>query len=289
MKNKVFKKVITAALASACVFSHAAMLSSCTTDHPEVKMKLSFNGKTYTLNYELYRKIAPSTVKHFLELADEEFYDDMCVHNYSESKWYTGGYTCDADSEDFGGLVEVNYFEEVKDLGLTATVWQGKDKENPTHTLYGEFSANGFKVKAGTLDQSFGSLTMYYTSKADVVGKVYTKRSDGKGTDMKDYKLNSATSLFYISVASSTSAASANYCTFATLKDGSKDDLKALKEAIANYISSHKVDDEDFEFAPVVEEIPSDAGDSFIDGGEERTYSVPVEPIVIKSIRVTKY
>lgn len=289
MKKNVLKKVITTALVGACLCSPVAMFSSCTTDHPEVKMKISFNGETYTLKYELYRKIAPSTVKHFLELVEEEFYDGLCVHNYSESKWYMGGYEYDADNEDNGGLVQIDYFEKVKDLGLTATVWQDKDKERSTNTLYGEFSSNGFKVKAGALDQAFGSLTMYYTSKADVVGKVYTKRSDGKGIDLKDYKLNSATSLFYMSVATTTSAASSNYCTFATLKSGSKDNLKDLKEAIADYIEAKREDDEDFDFAPTIEEIPSDAGDSFIDGGEERTYSVPVEPIEIVSIRVTKY
>ena len=289
MKNKVLKKVITAALASACVCSQAAVLSSCTTDHPEVKMKLAFNGKTYTLEYELYRKIAPSTVKHFMELAEGKYYDGLCVHNYSDSKWYMGGYSFDEAQEDNGGLVEKNYFEAVQGLKLTSTVWQDEDKKNPTYTLYGEFSNNGFKVKAGALQQSFGSLTMYYTSKTDVVGKVYAKRSDGKGVDLKDYKLNSATSLFYMSVSTATSAASSSYCTFATLKDDSKDKLEDLKEAIANYIAAQKEENEEFAFAPVVDEIPSDLGDSFIEGGEERTYSVPVEPIVIQSVRVTKY
>lgn len=289
MTHKRLKKTMTAALCCALVFTQAAALSSCTTSHPEVQMKLSFNDKTYTLDYELYRKIAPSTVTHFLELADAEYYDGLCVHNYTESKWYMGGYSFDENKTSHGGLTEKNYFESVKGLKLTSTVWQDEEKQHSTNTLYGEYSVNGFKVKSGALQQSFGSLTMYYTSKSEVIGKVFTKRSDGKGVDMKDYRNNSATSLFYLSASTTTSAASSSYCTFATLKSDSKSALEDLKEAIADYIEAQTEENSEYAFAPSVEGIPSDTGDAFMDGGEERTYAVPLKPIVIKSVRVKKY
>lgn len=288
MKNKKIRKSVAAVLASACALCSGVMLTSCTTSHPEVKMKLSFNGESYVVEYELYRKIAPATVEHFLDLVEAEYYDGLCVHNYTETKWYAGGYTYDEEKTELGGLTAKNYFESVSSLKLTQSVWKDEEKTDPTYTLYGEFSSNGFKVKAGALQQSFGSLTMYYTDKSDVVRKVYAKRSDGKGADMKDYKLNSATSLFYISASTTTSAASSSYCTFATLKDDSKSKLTALKEAIADYVEEQKETNEDYQFAPLVYDIPTDVGDPFaVD--MEANYSVPLEPIVIEYVKVTKY
>ena len=113
--KKTMKKVIGAALASACVFASATTFAGCTTSHPEVQMKIEFNNKTYTLEYKLYRKIAPATVQHFMDLVDANYYDGLCVHDYQTNRWYTGGYEYDADNtEVYGGLVEKNYFDAVK-------------------------------------------------------------------------------------------------------------------------------------------------------------------------------
>jgi cyclophilin family peptidyl-prolyl cis-trans isomerase len=251
-------------------------------------MKVSFNGESYILRYDLYRKMAPATVKHFLELVDSDYYTDLCVHNYTDSKWYTGGYEYDENQEAFGGLKEKNYFDAVSTLKLTSTVWEDSARAVSTKTLYGEFQENGFKVEGGSLGQSFGSLTMYYTSKAEVIGKVYTKRSDGKGYDWKDYKHNSATSLFYISMTEATVASPKNYCTFATLQDESADDLRDLKKAVADYIADQKEDDEDYTFYKVYENVPADTGDSYLQGNEI-TCQVPLLPIVIKWVKVLKY
>lgn len=287
MKHKMIKKSVAVVLAIACVLCTGATLTSCTTSHPEVKMELSFNGESYVVEYELYRKIAPATVEHFLDLVEANYYDGLCVHNYTTTKWYSGGYTYDEAKTDLGGLTAKNYFEVASTLKLSQSVWTDETKTAPTYTLYGEFSSNGFKVKAGALQQSFGSLTMYYTDKSDIVGKVYTKRSDGKGVDLKDYKLNSATSLFYISMSSSSSTLS-NYCTFATLKDGSKSKLTALQDAVNDYIEKQKEADESYQFAPTVSDVPTDLGDSFA-ADMETNYSVPLKPIVIESVKVTKY
>ena len=287
--KKTMKKVIGAALASACVFASAMTFAGCTTSHPEVQMKIEFNNKTYTLEYKLYRKIAPATVQHFMDLVDAKYYDGLCVHDYQTNRWYTGGYEYDADNtEVYGGLVEKNYFDAVKTIKLNKTVWYDKDKTSPAYTLKGEFSSNGFQVKAGALRQTFGSLTMYYTAKEDVTAKVYAKRSDGKGEDLAEYQYNSATSLFYIHVASNTSAASASYCTFASLQGESKDDLQALLDAVSDYVADKQDGDDEYRFAKTVEDVPCDAGDKYIEDGET-TYAVPQAPIVIKSVKVTKY
>jgi cyclophilin family peptidyl-prolyl cis-trans isomerase len=249
-------------------------------------MKVTFNGESYILNYELYRKIAPSTVQHFLDLANANYFANLCIHNYTENKWYTGGYTYSKASDTYGGLQEKNYFESVASLKLTSTVWTNDDKATSTNTVYGEFEANGFKVSSGAINQSFGSLTMYYTPK-DVTNKVYTKRSDGKGYDWKSYKYNSATSLFYFSMSATTVAAAKNYCTFATLKDNSVEILRDLKGAIADYIEEQKENDEEYTFTQSYE-VPVDAGDSFVEGGEI-SYEVPASPIIIEWISVIKY
>ena len=194
LRNKPLKKIMCAALAGVSVFASVAMFSSCTTSHPEVEMKLSFNDKSYTLQYKLYRKIAPSTVQHFLELVENGYYDGLCIHNYDAgtSRLYTGGYSYDASKADDGGLVEKDYFSVVKDWTLTQTVWDDEARTDPLYTVYGEFSANGFEVENGAVKQSYGSLTMYYTPKESCSVPVYVQRADGKGYNSKPYKYNSA-------------------------------------------------------------------------------------------------
>ena len=168
--NKIFKKVLCATLATATLAGGAIAFGGCTTNRPEVEMQISFNGKTYTLEYQLFRKLAPNTVEHFLVLAENGYYNGVCVHDYTSSKWYTGGYTYDAAKEETGGLVYKDYFSivsayENKDF---VSVWKDSEKANPTYTLYGEFSANGMKMDKGDfLSQSFGSLSMVYEDKGD--------------------------------------------------------------------------------------------------------------------------
>ena len=175
--------MICAALAGVSVFASAMMFSACTTSHPKVEMKIAFHGETYTLEYKLYRKRAPSTVQHFLELVEHGYYDGLCVHDYNSSseKLYTGGYTYDANQTADGGLVEKNYFDIVKDWNMTQTVWDINDKD-PVYTLYGEFSDNGFSVENGALKQSYGSLTMYYTPKENALRTWTSSVRTARGT-----------------------------------------------------------------------------------------------------------
>ena len=287
--NKPLKKMICAALAGVSVFASAMMFSACTTSHPKVEMKIAFHGETYTLEYKLYRKRAPSTVQHFLELVEHGYYDGLCVHDYNSSseKLYTGGYTYDANQTADGGLVEKNYFDIVKDWNMTQTVWDINDKD-PVYTLYGEFSDNGFSVENGALKQSYGSLTMYYTPKEKCATYVDVKRSDGKGNDAKLYKYNSATSLFYISLSSSSSGSGTSYCTFATLEDDSVEVLDDLKAAITDYIED-EYEGNAADFAPT-SKVGVDEDDRYVGSDKEsREYSVPLEPIVIKSVKVKSY
>jgi cyclophilin family peptidyl-prolyl cis-trans isomerase len=300
---KAIKKVMCTALAGVSVFACGATFAGCTTSHPKVEMKISFNDVTYTLEYKLYRKIAPATTQHFLELVEKGYYDGMCVHNYTASRWYTGGYydeeyykaNANTDAlknvlveETVGGLIERRYFDSVAAWSLTQTVWTTSKRETGLNTVYGEFSNNGFEVTNGALKQTYGSLTMYYTAKTADNTDVCVQRADGSGYDYKRYEYNSATSLFYISTSTSTST-NTSYCTFAQLADDDSEDvLDSLLDAIDAYIDSEYSEDES-EFLEDVT-LLLDADDPYVaDDKEKGTYSVPKKPIIIQSVTVKSY
>lgn len=284
--KRSLKKVMCAALAGASVFASAAMFSSCTTSHPKVEMKIDFGKTTYTLEYKLYRKLAPSTVQHFLELVENKYYDGLCVHDYTSGRLYTGGYSFEAGASN-GGLVEKDYFGTVKAYkNFTHSVWDDAEGTDPMYTVYGEFSDNGFSVESGALRQDYGALTMYYTPKTSCDADVYVKRADGKGNNLKPYKNNSATSLFYISLSSA--SASSQYCTFATLEEDSIETLENLVKAIEEYIEDN-YDGEKSDFAPS-STVTVDEDDRYASSFKySATYSVPLEPIVIRSVTVKSY
>lgn len=285
MARNTIKKLLCLGLAATTTFASVAMLSACETSHPEVKMTLSFDGEEYELTYKLYRKLTPATTTHFLELVDGGYYDGICVHDYQDSVWYTGVYSYSSEKDDDGGLVYKSYFEEAKKLNLTSTVWKDEGKTESTYTLYGEFSNNNFRVENGKVQNSFGALTMRYTDKKTASEETVWVKTSGTGnTVMQEYGYNSATSMF--SIAMSTSATNAGgYCTFAILKDD--EDVEVLEElqtAVKAYID--EVGDSS-DFAPSVKVTINE--DDELASSSEESYAVPVEPIVIKQMKVTKW
>lgn len=291
--SKTLKKIVCATLALGTLVSAATMFSGCTTNRPEAELKLEFNGKTYTLEYTMYRKIAPATVNHFIKLVEEGYYNGLCVHNYEENKMYTGAYYYDETKTDL--LDYKPYFETVATYkNFPHSVWKNSDLDTPLYTLYGEFSKNDLVIKNGSFTkQSYGSLTMYYTDKSDCDVNAYIKRNDDSETkySKRKYAYNSATSQFYISL-STTATTNTAYCTFATLNDDSKGTLEKLQKAIADYIQANFGDEDDAkaDFVNVVEDVDVDTDDPIV--GDDRNtadFSVPVEPITIKSVKITKY
>ena len=296
--RKILKKITSGILALACVFGCAATLTACETSYPEVEMKVEFNGETYTLEYKLYRELAPQTVKHFLWLAGNGYYDGLCVHDYSQNDYirlYTGAYSVAEAADDADGLVYKKYYETVKGYKnadkFPVSVWMDKEKTNPTYTLKGEFSDNNFRVESGALKETFGSLTMYYYSISEyeeiAESDVYMKRADGKEPSKCDYKYNYTTSMFYISFANTTLSNKA-YCTFANLKGDSKETLEDLQTALTEYIEE-KHEGEPSEFtnneAVIICEDDPYLGDHAI----KEIFNVPKQSIVIKSVKVKKY
>jgi len=282
--KKTLKKVGCTALAVCSLAVGAFSFTACTTDRPEVEMQISFNGATYTLYYELYRKYAPNTVNHFLKLVENGYYDGMCIHDYnSNGKLYTGAYTYDETSVATSGLVYKPYFDTVKTYeDFPASVWTDNTMSTPTYTLYGEFKNNDFSVEHGNFKtQEFGALTMYYTAKPVDVARVEVKKVSTGTLANKDYRYNSATSRFTITLAPTTDY---NYCTFALLKN--HDALQSLKEAVEEYKANY--DDANSFFKTQTMKVDRD--DPFVaDEDLEETYSVPVLPIIIEEMKVNKY
>ena len=287
--KKTMKKLISGTLALACVVACMGTMTACETSKPEFTMTLSFNGETYEMDYYLNRKVAPATTNHFIWLAENGYYDGLCVHNYTSSRMYAGAFEAATDANDSDGLVERNYFDFVKNSpklsAFPHSVWEDKEQTLPLYTLRGEFKNNSFEVKSGALNPGFGALTMYYVDNSSS-DDVYVEYASQEGMATRQYQYNSATSLFYLSL--DTSVAQSGYCTFALLQDGEDKELKELQEDIADYIEE-QYGEETSEFT-TSQSVTFGEGDMLLDNFEKSvTCSVPKAAIVIESIKITKY
>ena len=287
--KKILKKMLCGALALVSVFGCATTLTACETAHPEVEITIKFGEETYTLDYVLYRDTAPQTVQHFLWLADNGYYNGLCVHNYDNqnNRLYTGAYTVAESQNDANGLVYKKYFDTIKTFDnygeFPHSVWLDKETTNPTYTLKGEFANNGVTVATGALKESFGSLSMYYAPIAEETiaeKNVYMLRADDGTTSKCDYQYNYTTSMFFISLKSS-AVSNSGYCTFATLSEDSVEELEALQDAINKFEYDEFVNSTTVligEDDPFIAALALDA-----------KISVPKTPIIIKSVKVTKF
>lgn len=296
MFGKTLKRIACLALSVTGVAACASSFTACETSHPQVEMQIEFNEKTYKLEYELYRKITPATVNHFLWLVANKYYDGLCIHDYDDSRMYTGGYSYSSEVSENGGLTYKEYYSVIQGYKNYASfpysVWRDKEMTTPTYTLCGEFSNNKFTVgenNKGALKETFGSLSMYYESK-NVDDEVYVKyqNADKKGEARRvGYEYNGATSLFFISLVKETKTNN-SYCTFATLAEDSKKTLESLQSAIASYIAQNYQDDEK-EFTKY-ESVRVNTDDPFLAEKSSMAYFyVPNEPITIKKMTVKKY
>lgn len=320
MAKKLRYALITSVLALMVVFS--AVVSACgsiKTKHPRAKITVEFNSKTYVIEYTLYRNMYPQTVQHFIELADNGFYNDMIVHNYTSSNWFTGAYSYNGASEasDYDSAFtagsssvrdylehnskEAAYYDLFKAGKLTPSVYKklsydakGNEKvaaEDALPALIGEFSSNDHKIKKNPVRAEYGVLKMFYYPKGDTNQKVAIKNSFGQLLE-HDYKYNCATSVFAMQVSGSDSAyGEANYCTFARLRnDGERDKFNSLIEAVSDYITD-ELDGASGDFTRQVS-VPVDTLDTFADeGGQaiETSFSTTQKPLIIKSVKITKY
>ncbi len=285
--KKTMKKITCALLATVSALSCAATMTGCITSHPEVEIEIAFNGNTYTLEYTLYRNVAPATVEHFLYLAGNGYYDGLAVHDYDDttSRMYTGAYTVNANEAT--QLTYKNYYDVIKTFenykDFPCSVWESKDKALPTYTLKGEFKDNHFEVESGALEENFGSLTMYYehiSSSSASSMRVAIERASDNEMDSRDYQYNHTKSEFFISMTTNPKT-NDNYCTFATLDKDSVQTLKDLQTAINDY------DDEDDFTEEVTMQVFED--ETLFSATERKEYEVPKQAIVINKVKVNKY
>lgn len=307
--NKKLKLSILSVALTAIVGASAAMSACSASSHPRAKITVSFDSVEYVLDYTLYRNMYPQTVQHFIELADSNFYDNMIIHNYnSSSDWFTGAYAYDADAysaaytSGSGALgdyleeqsKEQNYYDLAAGGTLTPTVYKKEirvngeskvDKQDALATLIGEFSENNHKIESNALSASTGCLKMFYYDKTDDNQKVAMVN----GFDQiltGDYNKNCATSIFSMQVGSSTSYSASKYCVFGKLTgDADRDVLDDLLEAIADYIDDNSLTSK---FTTSVT-TNADKLDTFskLDSVETR-FAMSAEPIIIKSVKITK-
>lgn len=305
MKLKKFGHIFGAALIAGTAFC-LSVTSGCTNAHPEAKITVSFNGSEYVLNYKLYRNMYPQTVQHFIELSENGFYDNTIIHNYQSNYLYCGGYNYEVSGEsamtyeeaykDGSSEARLDYYEAASKESEYATLADPANGKitpsvyenisdgkyvSPLNTLIGEFSSNQHKIDNGALKQTYGSLTMYYTSKSgDAVEhkRVYLDKYGSDFGVQGDYSYNSATSLFRIYTANPQSPSSLSaYCIFGTLENTEAlDDLKAaIKD---KSISTKSV------------KLYVDNYDKYLGANSnEMTYSMSNTPIIIKSVKITKY
>ena len=321
MSIKKLRRLIgTIAIAGVCAIVPA--ISGCSTDHPEAKITVSFNGKEYVLSYKLYRNMYPQTVQHFIELADNGFYTNTLIHNYTSSTWYGGGYNYVTEAKDDDGgiltdedgepvnayttaysegveafreyLESVTKEREYETLAdplagkITPTVYKdfiNGQYNQPLNTLIGEFKNNQHNIDNGALKSSFGCLRMYYTSKSMDSAKnvkVYLDKQGSEKGVMGNYTYNSATSLFSIQQ-NSTVSTDSSYCIFGVLQD--EQVLRDLRSAVSTY--SAKVGSSKFSLDV---NLYVDNRDEFVGANvNEVSYRATSEPIIIKSVKITKY
>ncbi|MCD8294408.1 MAG: peptidylprolyl isomerase [Clostridia bacterium] len=321
MVKRILKPVILCVLAVLFALTCCMFVSGCTieTKHPEVKITVTFNGEDYVMKYKLYRNMYPQTVRHFIELASSGFYDNTIIHDYVDSdSWIGGGYSYNATDEE-GNLISESYedaiandriadYLELNDKeaeynalyesgALTASVYSAKDDikynskgaEDALRSVMGEFSNNiGQEIENGALSASYGTLKMFYYP-LETMQHVFVTPNKKQVIEAL-YKYNSATSLFMIQTSSTSTYSASNYATFGKIKDS--DDLDDLLDAVSDYIDDQEYAD-GVEFYVESDTVEVNSLESYskeeTDVGIQTTFNVTREPIIIKSIKVTKY
>lgn len=314
MSKKLRFAAVTFALAGAIAVS--ASLSACAvkTSHPRAKISISFNEVTYDIEYTLYRNMYPQTVRHFIELADAGFYDNTVIHDYRSNDWGAGAYSYNGAELDYsssysnnsmGEYLEENskekeYYSLFRQDKLTPTVYtkisydeKGNEKverENALPTLIGEFSQNQHTIESGALTASYGSLKMFYFDKSAAKKKVAIQNSFGEIME-HDYQYNCATSLFTMQVGNTSAYNASNYCVFAKLSSNdARNRLEDLTEAISDYIEDELGGSNSKFSSSVTTKVENE--DTFAtDGGREieTSFTATSMPIIIKSVKITKY
>ncbi len=303
MRFRKFGRVMfTLALAGAA-FAVSTTMSGCKNNgRAEAEITIEYDGVSYVLEYTMYRNMYPQTVQHFIELADSHFYDNTIIHDYQTSNWYGGGYDYLNGDVEAGEISytqsyatdslleylenaskEKQYFDLADPAKgvITPTVYDSVSEGKyvtPYRTLIGEFTQNNHKIENGALKNSYGALKFHYVSKSTEdtsYKKVYLNKYGSDFGVMGEYRYNSATSLFSIQTGTSTSSDS-THATFATLDNA--DTLRSLRTAVTKSYDYEDVN------------VYVDNWDEILGPNKNQTtYRLTKKPIIVRSVRITKY
>ncbi len=289
-------KIVSLLIAAMLVLMVSFAFVGCESKRPEISIRITFNGETYDLEYQLYRNMYPQTVAHYLELIDMDYFDGTVIHDYQSSRMVGGGYYYEnSDVDVVDDLLEKDYDAVTKDADGNVTlenisVWADENKDTAYNTLYGEFADNAFSVENNGLTNSLGSIGTYYYTPKNTSQKVYVQRNSDGEMDMRSYCYNATTSLFYLYTGSS--GTDSNYCTFGMLKDSDdRETFQALLDAIEEYTleTLNGGDEEGTETFTVESQMTIEDEYWAESSYEDVTFNIPRAQIVIEEIRVLKY
>lgn len=288
-------KFVSVLFAAMLVLVMSLAFVGCESKRPEISVRISFNDKEYTLEYELYRNMYPQTVAHYLELIDMDYFDGTVIHDYQSARMVGGGYYYEGSDVDVADdLIEKDYDAATKDENGNVTlenisVWEDADKERPYNTLYGEFEDNRFTIENNGLSETFGSIGTYYYTPANTSKKIYVQRNEDGEMDQRPYCYNATTSLF--SIYTGSTGNSTAYCTFGLLKEDDEQTLQDLLDAIEEYTleTLNGGDEEGTETFTVENQMNIE--DEYWEESvyEDVVFNIPRAQIVIEEIRVIKY
>lgn len=319
MKHANIRKIVIGLVSALVVTFSATAASACKieTEHPQVEITYEFDSKTYAVKYTLYRNMYPNTVRHFIELTENEFFNDTFIHNYATNDWFTGGYEYNEASytslsENASQMSE--YFDDYSkedayvklfnDGILTPSVYSNfsyetigkenvqvvQDKDALPYVM-GEFKNNiAQEIENGALTAEYGCLKMFYYEKTSTQ-KVYVTPVHDNRVFMADYKKNCATSVFMVQTGSSSSYSSSDYTVFGKLDDD--ETFADLLDAISDYKSNNYGSSSSSSFTlsttARVDNTDNFSNKAEADKGKSETFNVPLKPIIVRTVRVTKY
>lgn len=309
MNKKIIKNLIIG-LTGAAVVALSAPLMACETAKPRALITFEFNDTEYEVEYILHRDTCPQTVRHFIELAENNFYDNMVIHNYQTNDWFTGAYSYEKDEYSARANDEAladyltshnkaaEYMQLFADKTLTVSVYgnmaydnggnQIADADTALPTLLGEFKSN---IKQNIVNDSrsanYGCLKMFYykDSTTDANSKIYVTPTSDQ-IIMADYKSNCATSVFGVQMGDSSSYGIGDYAVFAQLSgDDARDKLEELEEAVHDSTNFGTIDSSVSVNVGEIDSVTHTYKEKLI----TETFKTPNTAIVIKSVKITKY
>lgn len=218
--------------------------------NPMVTMEVENFG---TIKIELYPDQAPETVRNFITLANNGFYNGLTFHRVVKDFMIQGG---DPAGDGTGSPTFADLYNN-EDENATYQYTNGEVAESSdSYTITGEFMANGYTNN--TLNLTEGTIAM---ARSD-----YTSYSSTLASE----SYNSAGSQFFIMTTNDNTALSGYYAGFGKVIEG----MDIVNE-IANV---------ECEAASTGEEDTENTEDT-----SEEEISKPVEDVVISSVSVETY